>query len=135
MKLQLVPKPMLSDIWPRVESWISAAIEKGDRWWTMDELFRRVATDPDCELFLVIDRAGIHAAAVALIETAPTGERYAMMPACGGKGAKRWIGLFDGIEAWAAENCATSMKITGRKGWLRLLADYKQTAVLLEKPL
>jgi hypothetical protein len=39
------------------------------------------------------------------------------------------------IEYWARRMGAVRMRIIGRKGWLKVLAGFEQTAVVMEKPL
>jgi hypothetical protein len=43
--------------------------------------------------------------------------------------------LYAAIEKWARELGCVSMEIVGRKGWLRWLPGYEQTAVVMEKQL
>jgi hypothetical protein len=48
---------------------------------------------------------------------------------------RQWLPLIAGLEAYArAEGCA-AMRIYGRRGWLKLLPDYRTSRVLLEKEL
>lgn len=137
MICQLVDKRLIGAVWPKVESWISAAISKGDRWWTADALQDRVRSDDDSALFVMIDQGGIHAVFVVCVETKPTGEREAIVPACGGRNLKTWIDQISVIEEWARSRGATVATITGRAGWPRVLASsgYKRTAVIVEKAL
>jgi hypothetical protein len=39
------------------------------------------------------------------------------------------------IEAWAASLGCTRMRVTGRRGWQRVLKGFEQTGVILEKDL
>jgi hypothetical protein len=55
--------------------------------------------------------------------------------ACGGSNSKEWLPLLAGLERYAkAEDCK-AMRIFGRRGWERLLPDYKPARILLEKEL
>lgn len=137
MQLERVDPRILSHVWPLVSGWLAKAIEKGDRWWTLDGLAWEIAANDDCALFLAIDRQGVHGAAVVMIEANQSGERYAHFPALGGVEMKRWFGLFADIEAWAKSNGATELRITGRPGWRRVLRShgYRPSAVILEKAL
>lgn len=137
MICQHVTPPTIPAVWPRVSDWISAAIEKGDRWWSLDSLRHRLEIDPDAGLFLAIDQSGIYGACVIIIEDQPNGERVAYFPALGGKDFRRWRHLLPEIEAWAKQRGASSIKVTGRLGWRRALIDtgYRQTAIITEKPL
>lgn len=51
----------------------------------------------------------------------------------GGKDMDRWLHYLESIEQWAKSiGCSRSI-VYGRKGWVKKLKDYKQTAVILEK--
>ncbi len=51
----------------------------------------------------------------------------------GGDDMEKWLGFLPMIESYAREQGCVGMKIVGRKGWLRVLPDYEQTAVVMEK--
>jgi hypothetical protein len=76
----------------------------------------------------------IKAAAVTQL-SAVNGARFCTIVACGGRDRVEWLPLLAGLEHYArAENCK-AMRIFGRRGWERLLPDYKAARVLLEKEL
>jgi hypothetical protein len=53
--------------------------------------------------------------------------------ALGGRNMRSWRHLWPRIEAYAkAEDCY-KVRVEGRLGWKRILADYVQTGVILEK--
>jgi hypothetical protein len=41
--------------------------------------------------------------------------------------------IHDDIEAWARDQGCSHLKIVGRKGWLKVLDGYRETAVEMEK--
>ena len=52
-----------------------------------------------------------------------------------GRDRGEWLPLLAGLERYAkSENCQ-AMRIFGRRGWERLLPDYKPARVLLQKEL
>lgn len=132
MICQQVPPALMDEIWPRVGDWIEAALSKGDRWWMLDGLRREIETNPDCGLFLAMDRQGIYGAAVVMVETKPNGERVAHFPALGGRDLKRWLHLVSDLKGWAKGRGASRLMIHGRPGWVRVLKGYRQAAVTLE---
>jgi hypothetical protein len=78
--------------------------------------------------------ATIKAAAVTELSTVGTA-RFCTIVACGGHDRNTWLPLLVGLEGYAkAENCK-AMRIFGRRGWERVLPDYKPARVLLEKEL
>ena len=55
--------------------------------------------------------------------------------AAAGTHVDTWLHLITDIERYArAEECSR-VRIIGRKGWLRMLPEYKQTNIILERPL
>ena len=54
-----------------------------------------------------------------------------------GKHRQKWQHLISVLEDFAIENNCTNMEIIARKGWQRIMEqfDYKQTHVVLEKPI
>lgn len=55
--------------------------------------------------------------------------------ACGGSERHRWLNLISQIEDYARAMGCKSMRIIGRKGWTRVLPQFRQTAVVLERTL
>ncbi len=54
-----------------------------------------------------------------------------------GKHRQKWQHLINVLEDFAIENNCTNMELIARKGWQRIMEqfDYKQTHVVLEKPI
>ena len=54
-----------------------------------------------------------------------------------GKHRQKWQHLISVLEDFAIENNCTNMELIARKGWQRIMEqfDYKQTHVVLEKPI
>jgi hypothetical protein len=53
----------------------------------------------------------------------------------GGEDRKRWLHFLERIETAARERGCVSIELIGRKGWARLLPDYRQKAIILRKAL
>lgn len=51
----------------------------------------------------------------------------------GGVDIHNWVGTISEIEAWAKQQGLDGIEIQGRRGWLKLLPDYKCNRVLLTK--
>jgi hypothetical protein len=111
---------------------IKAAMEKG-----------RLSSYADVEhsvrngsalLWIAWNGEKIKAAAVTELGIANS-EKFCTVVACGGSDRGQWVHLLAGLEAYGkAEGCA-AMRIYGRRGWLKLLPDYRTARVLLEKKL
>jgi hypothetical protein len=79
-------------------------------------------------------RASIDAVAATRLELTEAG-KVCVITACEGEHMRRWLPLLDGIENYAkAEGCC-SVRIFGRKGWLRVLDGYRQAHAILDREL
>jgi hypothetical protein len=96
----------------------------------------RAAFAGDALVWLAWDGTAINAAAVTQL-SAVDGARFCTVVACGARGADRdnWLPLLAGLERYARQESCKAMRIFGRRGWERLLPDYKLARVLLEKEL
>jgi hypothetical protein len=123
-------------IWPLVSQRLSAATRRTGISAFAD--IEHAILDGDALLWLALsaDGADIHIDAVAAtrLELTEAG-KVCVIVVCGGRNMPRWLPLIAGIEAYAnAEGCR-SVRIYGRKGWLRVLDGYRQTHVIMEKEL
>ena len=132
MQLVCVPPDRAAQAWPLAQPMIVAAMRRGGV----------SAVDPVCDdvlagralLWLAWDGQEIAAAAVTEIGTV-NGRKLCTIVGCGGHGRANWLHLIEGLESFArAEGCEAT-RIIGRKGWSRLLPEYRQKAVILERAL
>jgi hypothetical protein len=120
------------EFWPYVGPLIKSAMEKG-RLTDFAEVERDVLAGRAL-LWLAWNGEKIKAAAVTELGIA-NGEKFCTIVACGGHDRRQWLHLIAGLEAYGkAEGCA-AIRIYGRRGWLKLLPEYRTTRVLLEKEL
>ena len=85
-------------------------------------------------LWVAADRRAIWAAAVTALARA-NGEKFCTIVACGGHERSQWLPLIAGLEAYGRTQGCAAMRIYGRRGWRKLLREYRTTRVLLEKEL
>jgi hypothetical protein len=120
------------EFWPHVASLIKAAMEKG-----------RLSSYADVEhavrngkalLWLAWNGEKIKAAAVTEL-TYANGEKFCTIVACGGHERSQWLPLIAGLEAYGRTQGCAAMRIYGRRGWRKLLPEYRTRRVLLEKEL
>jgi hypothetical protein len=131
-RLVCVPSDRAAAVWPHVRALIHAAMKRGDL-----SSFRPVEAAVlagDALLWLAWDGTRIQAAAVTELH-ATEWRKVCVLVACGGAGVNRWIALLDGIEAYARAAGCAAVRIMGRKGWMRLLGDYRVKRIVLEKDL
>jgi hypothetical protein len=143
-RLICVDPARVREFWPHVAPLIEAAMRKG-RLTNYVDVERNVLAG-GALVWIAWNGETIKAAAVTEIASA-NGERFCTIVACGAQTSLRslrkldchdrreWLSLIAGLESYArAEGCA-AMRIYGRRGWLRLLPDYRTSRVLLEKEL
>lgn len=85
-------------------------------------------------LWLASDGRRIEAAATTQLTTV-SGRKICVLVACGGENRTRWLPLLEGIEDYARAEGCTRMQVIGRKGWQRVLRDYRARYVILQKEL
>jgi hypothetical protein len=122
----------VKEFWPHVAPLIKAAMLRGaitDFTDVEDAVFAGRAL-----VWIAWNGTAIKAAAVTQLSTVH-GERFCTIVACGGRDRGEWLELLGSLERYAkSENCQT-IRIFGRRGWERLLPDYRPARVLLQKEL
>lgn len=126
-----VPRGRLNEIWPAVEPLLRPAMERSGEMPISDLL---AALYQGRFVLWLAWGAGLEAAAVTEIADTING-RVCCIVACGGRDRDRWIGLRARLEHYARSEGCRQMRIYGRKGWARVLPDYRETRVILEKDL
>lgn len=154
MQLVCVPPDEAARAWPHVRALILAAMQRGglssygpveDAVLRGDALLwlaweqgsdvgdQRMGFRP---LTSVIRHPTSRIAAAAVTELHQTEWRkVCVLVACGGAGMGEWIGLLDGIEAYARAAGCEAVRLMGREGWQRLLPSYRRTGIVLERTL
>lgn len=124
------PKNILQ-IWPQARDLIRAAIEQTDLSEFAD--IEAQILSGDQLLWLAISDHIEAAATTHLIKT--SGKPVLIVTACSGHQRERWLPLFARIENYARQEGASRVRIYGRKGWQRVLADYRVEYFILERQL
>jgi hypothetical protein len=119
-------------VWECVKHWIKRAMERGDLG-TFDAVEDDVITG-QALLWLVWSDPEIQGAAVTQIVTTQN-SKVCMITACGGENMRLWLPLIEKIEGYARDEGCDAVRILGRKGWMRVLKDYRAPAVILERRL
>ncbi len=117
--------------WPLAKGLIKAAIEH-----TGLSEFSDVEYDilsGDQLLWLVISDHIEAAVTTHLIKTA--GKPVCVITACSGVQRERWLALKAKIEKYAKDEGCSCVRLYGRKGWERVLKDYRVEHVIMEKAL
>ena len=119
------PGPNLRAIWPRVVTFIAAALEHSlQHEWTTSEVYERI--DRGQFLLAVVARDGdVIAGQVFEIGTDPGGQKYVAIVCSGGLDMFTWLpGMVALGKFLAVRADAKKVVILGRRGWARVLQRY-----------
>ncbi len=141
MNLVNIPSSNLDDVWSLVKKDISDALSySGDH--TDSQFVYDCVKEKKMQLWVVWDK-----------DKPTTLEKYygvvvteivkrKLIQSCNifivtGRHRQQWQHLISVLEDFAIENNCTNMELIARKGWQRIMEqfDYKQTHVVLEKPI
>ena len=141
MKLVNIPSSNLDDVWSLVKKDISEALSySGDH--TDAQFVYDCVKENKMQLWVVWDK-----------DKKTTIDKYygvvvteivkrKLIQSCNifivtGRHRQQWQHLINVLEDFAIDNNCTNMELIARKGWQRIMEqfDYKQTHVVLEKPI
>ena len=117
----------VAEIWPHVAPLVKRAVDRG---FSRFSIIEANVLDGMHLLWLAVDDNKIVGVAV----TGLVGDACEIIAAAGAD-VRSWIHLIGPIEDYARAEGRKRMRIIGRQGWKRLLPDYKQQAVVLERKL
>jgi hypothetical protein len=127
-KLVCVDPERIYETWPHVEHLIRPAMIRSGEMIVLDVL--RMLASRRFLLWLIWDETEIVGAVVTELADTIAG-RICTIVSMGGKDRKRWLHLLD----YARKEHCRAMRLYGRKGWKRVLRDYSETRIILEKEL
>ena len=132
VRLLCVNPEQIRAIWPLARPLIKRAIERTG---LSDFAYLELdVVSGDQLLWLASDGETIEAAATTRLIMV-CGRKICLLTACGGRNRKRWLPLLEDIEVYAKREGCAAMRISGRKGWKRVLGGYLARYVILEKEL
>ena len=118
-------------IWPQARGLIRAAIEQTDLS-DFADIEKDVLAGWQLLWLAISDRVEA-AATTHLIKT--RGKPVLIVTAVSGSQMERWLPLRNRIEHYAKAEGCSCVRLYGRKGWERVLKDYRVEYVILEKAL
>ena len=118
----------VSEVWPHFRHYIDSAINKVGL--NSPQTIEADVLSGRALLWLAYDGKLVHAAAVTEIV-----DKVCTIVACGGDGLDDFLPCMISLEQFARDEGCTAMRIIGRDGWQRILKNYKQKAVILERQL
>lgn len=122
----------LDVVWNEVEPLLERACAVGPPRIGPDDIYDAIS-DSRMQLWVSIN-GKIEAACITELVNHPLA-RVCRVFLCAGEDRENWQHFIRRIEGWALENGCKSMEVPGRKGWKKVLSDYGETYVLLEKSL
>lgn len=122
----------VDEMWPHVSPMIREAVVRGGLGCFAD--VQNDVLDGRNLLWIVWDGTAIRSAAITALITSDA-DKACVILACGGNGVRDWIDCIAEIEAYARAERCDRMRLFGRRGWARLLPDYKAEKVILERAL
>jgi hypothetical protein len=132
--VELVPvdPSLVAGVWPHARALVKSAMDRTDLG-NFGDVEREVLGGMQ-QLWLVWNGTAIEAAAVTRLVLIGS-RKICIIVACGGSGRKRWLPLIAGIEQFARNEGCRAVRIIGRKGWQRILADYRANYVVMDREL
>jgi hypothetical protein len=96
--------------------------------------FYEALTNAEMQLWVAIEKKEVLASMITQIVPYPR-KRVLRIISIGGDDMEKWIGFIPLIEDWALSLGCTSLECWGRKGWLKVLKDWKCSYHIITKDL
>lgn len=132
VELLAVDPSLVKDVWPHVRGMVKSAIDR-----TGLCNFEPIETEVLAglqQLWITSNGTGIAAAGVTQLVSIG-GRKICVAVAAGGRGRNQWAAIMRGIEQFARNEGCHTVRIIGRKGWQRILADYRSNYIVMDKEL
>ena len=130
-ELVCVDPKLVDQFWPHASKLIQTAVERTGLC-EFKDIESQVLSGG--QLLWLAWSGSIEAAATTeLVEI--NGHLVCVLTACGGHQRERWLPLLAKIEQFAKDEGCSCLRIFGRRGWERVLNDYRVEHIILEKQL
>ncbi len=121
----------INAVWPHFKHFIESAIEKADISEPNDFAKLEASTlGGKSLLWLAYDGERVVAASVTELV-----DGICKIVACGGSDLKSFLPCLRAIEQFAKDENCRAIRITGRRGWRRVLKNYRIKAEIIERKL
>jgi hypothetical protein len=98
------------------------------------EDFYEALTNAEMQLWVAVNDGDIIASMVSQIIPYPR-KQVLRIISIAGKGVEQWMQFLPMVEDWALSVGCTSLECWGRKGWLKILKDWKCSYHIITKDL
>lgn len=133
VRLMAVDPQRVEQIWPAARPFIESAYKDADQ--DIPPQILRDLTKGTRLLWLAVDENETIIAAMLTQLFQMASGKMCKMQECGGERMKEWKHLRRRIEDYARAEGCYKVLVEGREGWKRIMPDYEQVAVVLEKRL
>ena len=115
-------------VWPHVKDHIARSSARAEGELTPDDFLEFLVTG-QMHLWVAIENKAIIAAMVTQVIVYPQ-KRVLRIVAIGGEGMERWWQFFPLLENFAVSLGCSSLEAWGRKGWTKILKDWKSSYIV-----
>ena len=131
--LHLVTPDRVEEVYPLIKDRFDAAVSTSNGR-VLPEDVLALLIEGRLQLWVVLDGDKPLAVVIGEITIFPRLKDYRLI-CCVGEHREKWLHHLETIEDWARSMGCTLGTAVARKGWVRLLKDYKLSHVLLERAL
>lgn len=126
-----VPHFYVDNVWSKVSEILKPAVDLFDGYLLED--VKAMIKHRTWQLWLGIDDDNeVHVVAVTVINNYPR-KKTCLVLYTAGKEMDNWTHLMRDIEVWAGQNGCQDLEFRGRRGWLRVMTEFKQTGIIASK--
>lgn len=135
MELLFVDQAALSDVWPIARDNINKALEYSSGRYNEKTVVDGLVSGA-MQLWIAVEDGNIHMSLITQIMTYPTGLKVCEIFVLGGLDRNKWLEPGTKvITKYAKELGCSRLQMIGRKGWERVLKDWKSVTIMLEQSL
>ena len=132
-RIALVSPEDVHVIWPSILEYVEEVVSHSQGEMTSENFYEEL-TNGSMQLWVSIEGKEVLACMITQIAPYPN-KQVLRIIALGGVEMDKWIQFLPDIEHWAMNIGCTALEAWGRKGWLRILQDWKCSYHILTKDL
>ena len=129
--LSTLQSDRLEGKWNEIEPFVKRVLSKIDLYYTV-EYIKESLLRAEMQLWTSFEGTQIKSICITQIQIHP---KYKFLDIVLQAGQLASVEHSNQIEQWGKSQGCTKVKLTGRRGWKRVLPDYKETLIKLEKEL
>ena len=131
INLSTLQSDKIEGSWNEIEPLVKRVLNKIDLYYTI-EYIKESLLRAEMQLWTSLEGTQIKSICITQIQIHP---KYKFLNIVMQAGQLASVEHLHQIEQWGKSQGCTRVKLTGRRGWKRVLPDYKETLIKLEKEL